>query len=53
MPDFDGFFFSLLECKRRQSRSPGKRKNGNIKRKTCAVKRINTRVVPVNFGLVL
>ena len=28
MPDFD--VFSLLECKRRKSRSLGKRKNGNI-----------------------
>ena len=36
------FFFSLLECKRSTSRSHGKRKNGNIKRKTCAEKRINT-----------
>ena len=35
-------FFSLLECKRRKSRSHGKRKNGNIKHKTCAEKRINT-----------
>ena len=31
MPDFD--VFSLLECKRRKSRSHGKRKNGNIKLK--------------------
>ena len=29
-------FFSLLERTRRKSRSHGKRKNGNIKRKTCA-----------------
>ena len=28
--------FSLLECKRRKSRSHGKRKNVNITRKTCA-----------------
>ena len=35
-------FFSLLECIRRKSRSHGKRKNGTIKRKTCAEKRINT-----------
>ena len=26
-------FFSVLECKKRKSRSHGKRKNGNIKRK--------------------
>ena len=29
MPDFDGFF-SVLECKKRKSRSHGKLKNGNI-----------------------
>ena len=40
MPDFD--VFSLLECTRRKSRSHGKRKNGNIKRKTCDEKRITT-----------
>ena len=27
--------FSVLECKKRKSRSHGKRKNGNIKRKIC------------------
>ena len=31
LPDFD--VFSVLECKKRKSRSHGKRKNGNIKRK--------------------
>ena len=40
MPDFD--IFSLLECKRRKRRSHCKRKIGNIKRKTCAEKHINT-----------
>ena len=35
-------FFSLLECKRRKRRSHGKRKNGNIKRKTFDEKHINT-----------
>ena len=40
MPNFD--VVSLLECKRRKSRYHGKRKNDNIKRKTCAEKRINT-----------
>ena len=35
-------FFSLLECKKRKSRSHGKRKNGNVKRKICTEKRINT-----------
>ena len=28
-------FFSVLECKKRKSRSHGKRKNGNIKYKSC------------------
>ena len=41
MPDFD-VFFSLLKCKKRKSRSHGKRKNGNIKRKICSEKNINT-----------
>ena len=41
MPDFDGFF-SLLECKKRKSRSHGERKNGNIKRKICTEKSLNT-----------
>ena len=35
------FFFSVLECKKRKSRSHGKRKNGNIKRKICTEKRLN------------
>ena len=38
MPDFD--VFSVLECKKRKSRSHGKRKNGNIKRKICTEKRL-------------
>ena len=40
MPNFD--VFSLLECRKRKSRSHGIRKNGNIKRKNCAFKRVNT-----------
>ena len=40
MPNFD--IFSLLECKKRYVRSHGIQKNGNIKRKICAEKRINT-----------
>ena len=36
MPDFD--VFSVLECKKRKSRSHGERKNGNIKRKICTEK---------------
>ena len=34
-------FFSVLECKKRKSRSHGKRKNGNIRRKICT-ERLNT-----------
>ena len=37
MPDFD--VFSVLVCKKRKSRSHGKRKNGIIKRKICTEKR--------------
>ena len=44
MPDFD--VFSVLECKKRKSRSHGKRKNGNIKRKICTEKRLNTSLMP-------
>ena len=40
MSDFG--VFSLLECKKRKSRSHGKRENGNIKRKICTEERINT-----------
>ena len=40
MPDFD--VFSLLEIRKRKSRSHGIRKNGNGKRKKRAVKRSNT-----------
>ena len=43
--------FSLLECKRRKSRSHGKCKNGNIKRKTCAEKRINTSLKDLSIAL--
>ena len=49
MPDFD--VFSLLECKRRKSRSHGKRKNGNIKRKTCDEKRITTSLKDLSIAL--
>ena len=40
MPEFD--VFSLLEIRKRKSRSHGIRKKGNGKRKKCAVKRSNT-----------
>ena len=38
MPDFD--IFTLFECKKRKSRSHGKRKSGNIKHKICTEKRV-------------
>ena len=50
MPDFDVFFF-LLECKKRKSRSHGKRKNGNIKRKTFAEKPIDTSLKDLSIAL--
>ena len=50
MPDFDGFF-SVLECKKRKSRSHGKRKIDNIKCKICTEKRLNTSLK--NLSLVL
>ena len=50
MPDFDGFF-SVLECKKRKSRSHGKRKNGNIKRKICTKKRLNTSLKELSLAL--
>ena len=40
MPDL--MFFSVLESKKRKKGSHGKRKNGNIKRKICTEKRLNT-----------
>ena len=49
MPDFD--IFSLLESKTRKSRSHGKRKNGNIKRKICTEKHINTSLKDLSIAL--
>ena len=49
MPDFD--VFSVLECKKRKSRSHGKRKNGNIKRKICTEKRLNTSLKDPSMAL--
>ena len=40
MSNFD--VFSLLEFKKRKSRSHGKRINGIVKRKNCTEKSINT-----------
>ena len=49
MPDFD--VFVVLECKKRKSRSHGKRKNGNIKRKICTEKRLNTSLKDLSLAL--
>ena len=49
MPDFD--VFSVLECKKRKSRSHSKRKNGNIKRKICTEKRLNTSLKDLSLAL--
>ena len=49
MPDFD--VFSVLECKKRKSRSHGKRKSGNIKRKICTEKRLNTSLKDLSLAL--
>ena len=49
MPFFDAF--SLLECKKRNSKYHDKRKNGNIKRKRYIEKRINTSLE--DFSVVL
>ena len=50
MPDFD-VFFSVLDCKKRKSRSHGKRKNGNIKCKMCTKKCINTTIKDLSIAL--
>ena len=44
-------FFSVLECKKRKSRSHGKRKNGNIKRKNCTEKHLNTSLKDLSLAL--
>ena len=50
MPDFDVFFF-VLECKKRKSRSHGKRKIGSIKRKICTEKRLNASLKDLSIAL--
>ena len=50
MTNFDGFS-SLLICKKWKSRSHGNRKNGNIKRKICIGKRINTSLNDLSIAL--
>ena len=49
MPDLD--VFSVLECKKRKGISHGKRKNGNIKRKICTEKHINTSLKDLSTAL--
>ena len=44
-------FFSFLECKKRKRRCHGKRKNGNIKRKICTEKRLNTSLKDLSLAL--
>ena len=48
---FTPTFFWVLECKKRKSRSNGKRKNGNIKRKICTEKRLNTSLKDLSIAL--
>ena len=43
--------FFLLECKKSKSRYNGKRKNGNIKRKICTEKRLNTSLKDLSLAL--
>ena len=50
MPDFDGFF-SVLERKTHKSRSQDNRTNGNIKRKICTEKRLNTSLKDLSLAL--
>ena len=38
----------MFFCKKRKSRSHGKRKNGKIKRKICTEKRLNTSLNTLN-----
>ena len=44
-------FFLFWECKKRKSRSHGKRKNGNIKRKICTEKRLNISLKDLSLAL--
>ena len=50
MPDFDVFLL-FWNVKKRKSRSHGKRKNGNIKRKICTKKRLNTSLKDLSLAL--
>ena len=44
-------FFSVLECKKRKSRSHGTHKNGKIKGKMCTEKRLNTSLTDLSLAL--
>ena len=44
-------FFLFWNEKKRKSRSHGKRKNGNIKRKICTEKRLNTSLKNLSLAL--
>ena len=44
-------FFHFWNVKKSKRRSHGKRKNGNIKRKTCTEKRINTSLEDLPMAL--
>ena len=44
-------FFSFLECKKGKSRSHDKHKNGNIRRKICTEKGINTSLKYLSIAL--
>ena len=43
-------FFFCFGMKKRKSRSHGKRKNGNIRRKICTEKRLNSTVIMVSMA---
>ena len=45
-------FFLFLECKKRKSRSHGKRKNGKYKRKICTEKRLNNSLKDLSIALI-
>ena len=49
MPDFNGYF--VLECTKRKRRSHVKRKIGNIKRKFCTEKRLDTSLKDLSITL--
>ena len=54
MPDFDVCFFlfwNVIKVKKRKSRSHGKCKNVNIKRKMCTEKRIITSLKDISLAL--